>query len=104
MVSLFSLGFYLWKCSLKDNDKQASLNEGFIILLSSNGIIAGLSLSLLYFDNEFTKNIPNNIPSFYLFIGGAAVVWVSLESIIKTFKDASFSNTKNSSSHQKNQD
>lgn len=87
-VSIISLGFYFWDCLPRNSNKKPSLADACVILLGSNGVVAGLFLSSLYLDDEFIQNIPSDIPSFYIPIGGIAIAWVSVEAIIKNLKNA----------------
>lgn len=70
---------------IKFKFKNSSLGDAVIILLSSNGLFVGLKLCYLIFAEKNFLPASFQDSYTYIFIGGLAVIWVSIESIINKF-------------------
>ena len=73
--------------------KQPQLGHGIELLVAGNGLLGGIKLCWLVFDGELSRLIhlvPGNTSSIlapedvlYFLVGGIALGWLSLESIVK---------------------
>jgi len=84
-ICLIAIIIYIWHCFKSNTPKTPSLGEMVIIILCCSGIIAGIQLITLFFDEALMNNFPKEIPAIYILVGGVSVVWVSVVSILKTY-------------------
>ncbi len=66
--------------------RNASLTDAIIIFLATNGIVAGLKL--WYYTFVMPKFLPESVGEgrTYIFIGGLAVIWVTVREVLKRLK------------------
>ena len=80
IMFLCVIGVYLYFCIVKSS-QTPNLGDGVSLFLSSNGIAVGIKVAYLGLTVQLLAN--NQI---YILLGGLAVIWVSIETILKTIK------------------
>lgn len=78
LLGIFALFFATWKF----NRPKPNLSEGLITFLTCTAFSAGIKVCILAFDKRIIGIGNNERP--YVFLGGLAVIWISLEAIWKT--------------------
>ena len=78
--------FYALYSWLKTDQQNPNLSESVLIFLSSAGVVAGLNLFYigLIKNTESCQDIEGI--QIYICIGGLAVIWASIETILPFFK------------------
>ena len=66
--------------------RKPYLSDGVVIFLSSAGIIAGIKVCGLSLDSSVFRSMGTE--RLYVFIGGLAVIWVSLQALWKPLERA----------------
>ena len=85
IVLLIYFCFCWWK---KDFKSSVDFLDIVIIVLSGNGTAAGLRLAYLGISPpELLKNVVLSADNVYLVIGGGAVIYASINSILKIFNE-----------------
>ena len=66
--------------------QKPSLAEGLVAFLTSAAIPAGAKVCVLAFDTATIVNASDN-ERLYVFVGGLAVIWVSLDAVLGALRE-----------------
>ena len=84
--------------SLFKAKSKPSLAEGVVVFLTSAGLVAGIKVCILALNPDVLTEVENE--RIYVFLGGLAVIWVSIDSVWTTLAAVYYKNDPNKSLNQ----
>ena len=86
IASIILLVYLLYPSKNNKNE----LSDGIIVATSALGVFAGIKVLVFSFVMEKCNVGIFEIESVYVFLGGVAVIWVTVVEIIKKFKEKKY--------------